>query len=400
MVQCDGASVRPSTSDLTFRLSNRRTGPSHAAPSSPRTAHDDFVVECANQGLPNSQGIRVELGVGSWGLGVRRIKFVTPMRALVPITLSIVTLLTACGRGSDPATAPQQDWFVDRSKETGLNFVHINGMSGKLYVSEVLAPGVALFDYDNDGDLDVFLVQGSRLLALGSGNDAPGSGSRLFRNDLTIANDGARTLRFTDVTSQSGIVTYGYGMGVAAGDFNNDGWVDLYLTKFDAANQLLRNDGNGTFTDVARASGTDHRSWSVSASFVDIDRDGWLDLYVTNYLRYSLASNPPCYNASGVVGYCTPDSFDGLADRLYRNQGDGTFADVSLSSGVAREQRPGLGVTAADFNRDGWADIYVANDGRENLLWVNRGNGAFEDGALLAGVALDRKSTRLNSSHR
>jgi hypothetical protein len=177
-------------------------------------------------------------------------------------------------------------------------------------------------------------------------------------------------------------------MGVATGDFDNDGWVDLYLTKFDAANQLLRNNGDGTFTDVAKASGTDHRSWSVSASFVDIDRDGWLDLYVTNYLRYSLASNPRCYNASGVPGYCTPDSFDGLTDRLYRNRGDGTFADVTVSSGVAREQRPGLGVTAADFNRDGWVDIYVANDGRENLLWLNRGNGTFEDGALLAGVAL------------
>ncbi len=132
-------------------------------------------------------------------------------------------------------------------------------------------------------------------------------------------------------------------MGVAAGDFDNDGWADLYLTKFDATNQLLRNNGNGTFTDVARASGTDHRSWSVSASFVDIDRDGWLDLYVTNYLRYSLASNPPCYNASGVVGYCTPDSFDGLADRLYRNKGNGTFADVSavVGGGARAAPRPG-----------------------------------------------------------
>jgi hypothetical protein len=249
---------------------------------------------------------------------------------------------------------------------------------------------VALFDYDNDGDLDVYLVQGRPLDPSAQGQRAHETdlSDRLFRNDPEERPDGTRRLHFTDVTPESRIEAHGYGMGVATGDFDNDGWVDLYLTKFDAANQLLRNNGDGTFTDVAKASGTDHRSWSVSASFVDIDRDGWLDLYVTNYLRYSLASNPRCYNASGVPGYCTPDSFDGLTDRLYRNRGDGTFADVTVSSGVAREQRPGLGVTAADFNRDGWVDIYVANDGRENLLWLNRGNGTFEDGALLAGVAL------------
>ena len=310
------------------------------------------------------------------------------MRAFVPTGLVIVTLFTGCGRTAEPVVPLQQDWFVDRAKEAGLDFVHVNGMSGKLYMSEVLAPGVALFDYDGDGDLDVYLVQGSGLLAPGSGPESSELSDRLFRNDLTIRPDGTRTLRFTDVTRESGIVTPGYGMGVAAGDFNNDGWVDLYLTKFDAPNQLLRNNGNGTFTDVSKASGTDHRSWSVSAAFVDINRDGWLDLYVTNYLRYSLEGNAPCYAASGALDYCTPDSYQPLSDRLYLNRRDGTFADVTVASGIAREFGPGLGVATADFNRDGWIDIYVANDGKENQLWLNKHDGTFENGALLAGVAL------------
>jgi hypothetical protein len=310
------------------------------------------------------------------------------MRTLVPITLIIVALCAGCGRDRGPVAASPRDWFVDRAADAGIHFVHVNGMSGKLYVPEILAPGVALFDYDNDGDLDVFLIQGSSLPAVDSGEDANGSGSRLFRNDLAVGTDGARTLRFTDVTEASGIVTPGYGMGVAAGDFNNDGWVDLYLTKFDAPNQLLRNNGNGTFTDVSKSSGTDQRSWSVSASFVDVNRDGWLDLYVGNYIRYSLENSTPCFGTSGAVDYCMPQAYQPLQDRLYINRGDGTFADASVRSGIAREYGPALGVSTADFNGDGWMDIYVANDGKENQLWINKHDGTFENQALLAGVAL------------
>jgi hypothetical protein len=261
-------------------------------------------------------------------------------------------------------------------------------MSGRLYMVEILAPGVALFDYDNDGDLDIYLVQGRPLapangrLAEAGGEGGPG-GDRLYRNDLANG-----VLRFTDVTAASGIESRGYGMGVAAGDFDNDGRTDLYLTKFDAPNQLLRNNGDGTFSDVATPSGTDHRSWSASAAFVDINRDGWLDLYVTNYLRYSLAEDAPCFSAAGARDYCTPDAFPALPDRLYLNRRDGTFVDISASSGIAREFGPGLGVSTADFDRDGWMDIYVANDGRENQLWRNRGDGTFENVALTAGVAL------------
>ena len=301
-------------------------------------------------------------------------------------------MLSGCGGSGDPAAPPQREWFIDQARETGIDFVHVNGMSGKLYMPEILAPGVALFDFDNDGDLDVYLVQGSGLPAQGSGADpgaeSPQFSDRLFRNDLTMGSDGRRKLRFTDVTTASGIRTPGYGMGVAAGDIDNDGWVDLYLTKFDAPNQLLRNNGNATFSDVSRSSGADHRSWSVSASFVDVNRDGWLDLYVGNYIRYSLESHTQCFGASGAVDYCMPVAYQPLQDRLYVNQGDGTFADASVKSGIAREYGPALGVSTGDFNGDGWIDIYVANDGKENQLWLNKRDGTFENAALLSGVAL------------
>jgi hypothetical protein len=288
-----------------------------------------------------------------------------------------------------PLRTPAADWFVDRAKETGLDFVHVNGMSGQFYMPEVIGSGVALVDYDQDGDLDVYVVQGQ---PLGPGAPASRGGTpladRLYRNDLRVDADGTRHLHFTDVTAQSGIDAHGYGMGVAVGDIDNDGYPDLYLTKFDAPNQLFHNNRNGTFTDISKKSGTDSRSWSVSASFVDIDRDGWLDLYVGHYLRYSLESNTRCTSPSGAPDYCTPDSYQPLPDRLYRNNHDGTFTDVSGRSQIARAFGPALGVSTADFNGDGWMDIYVANDGQENQLWINRHDGTFENRALLAGVAL------------
>jgi hypothetical protein len=304
--------------------------------------------------------------------------------------------LAACSSGTqgEPASPPASvtataDWFVDRARDTGLDFVHVNGMSGKLYMPEVLSPGVALFDFDSDGDLDVYLVQGQ---PLGPGAPASRKGTpltdRLYRNDLEMAPDGSRRLRFTDVTAQSGIAPHGYGMGVAVGDVDNDGHPDLYLTKFNAPNQLLRNNGDGSFTDISKASGTDTALWSVSASFVDIDRDGWLDLYVGNYLRYTLEGHTQCMGVSGAPDYCMPESYQPLPDRLYRNQRNGTFTDVSAPSQIARAFGPALGVSTADFNNDGWIDIYVANDGQENQLWVNRHDGTFQNTALLAGAAL------------
>jgi hypothetical protein len=316
----------------------------------------------------------------------------------------LLVVLSAACRGnpstttasSSPAPVRPADWFVEEAAQAGLDFSHRNGMSGRLYMVEIIGSGVALFDYDNDGDVDVYLVQGARGEALGgvrtAGEGATGTGQplndRLYRNDLRVNPDGTRTRRFTDVTAQSRIDARGYGMGVAAGDFDNDGWVDLYLTKFDAPNQLLRNNGDGTFSDVSMRSGTAHRSWSVSASFVDVNRDGWLDLYVGNYLRYSLQHTSPCVGASGAPDYCTPDAYQPLPARLYINRHDGTFVDATVNAGIAREFGPALGVATADFNGDGWIDIYVANDGKENLLWLNRRNGTFENVALLSGVAL------------
>jgi enediyne biosynthesis protein E4 len=314
-----------------------------------------------------------------------------------PFNLAVVALvaLSACSRGSQPdhhgpaAAAPAADWFVDGARESGLEFVHVNGMSGQFYMPEVLAPGVALFDYDGDGDLDVYLVQGQ---PLGPGAPASRAGTpltdRLFRNDLRVDATGTRQLRFTDVTTQSRIAPRGYGMGVAVGDVDNDGHPDLYLTKFNAPNQLFHNNGDGTFTDVSKSSGTDSAAWSVSAAFVDVDRDGWLDLFVGNYLRYTLEGHTRCVSPSGAPDYCTPDSYQPQPDRLYRNRGNGTFADVSAASQISRAFGPALGVSTADFDNDGWMDVYVANDGKENQLWVNQRNGTFANTALLAGVAL------------
>jgi hypothetical protein len=313
--------------------------------------------------------------------------------------LLVLGVLAGCGEGrqsrAGAGSAAEPEWFTDRAKETGLDFVHFNGMSGEFYMAEILAPGVALFDYDNDGDLDVYVVQGAMLGAGKTVRDAlfppPRSmmplGGRLYRNDLEVHADGTRTLRFTDVTEASGINARGYGMGVATGDFNNDGCVDLYLTNF-GTNQMFRNNCDGTFTDVSTDSRTDQSGWSVSAAFVDYDADGWLDLYVGSYLRYSTGANTKCFSSSGALDYCTPKSYQPLPGRLYRNQHDGTFKDVSAASGLAREFGPALGVTTADFNGDGWLDIYVANDGRENQLWINQRNGTFTNTALVAGAAL------------
>ena len=225
--------------------------------------------------------------------------------------------------GGDSRTPRGTDeWFVDVAAQAGLNVVHRNGMSGQYYQPEIMTPGVGLFDYDGDGDLDAYLSQGGSLEQNESDgaetHRAPGQ-DRLYRNDLTVSEDGSQSVRFTDVTAMSGIKTRGYGTGVTTGDIDNDGDIDLYATGL-GRNQMFRNNNDGTFTDITVESGTDDPdSWSVSAAFLDFDRDGWLDLFVGNYLNFNMATHIACVGISGLADYCRPSAYRPQLSRLYRN---------------------------------------------------------------------------------
>jgi hypothetical protein len=266
---------------------------------------------------------------------------------------------------------------VDVTARAGIDFVHSSGASAEKYMVETFGSGVAWIDYDNDGFPDLFFVNG-----------APGSANVLYHNNR----DGT----FTDVTRRAGVAGDGagkpaYKTGVAAGDYDNDGDLDLYVTAF-GPNVLYRNNGNGTFTDVTSAAGVagGPAEWSTSTGFFDFDRDGDLDLYVVNYLDFRLDDNPYCgLRKEGYRMYCHPTMFDGVADRLFRNDGNGTFSDVSKQAGIANPSGKGLGVTFCDFDRDNDTDIYVANDMVRNFLYRNNGDGTFRDVAYSAGVGFD-----------
>jgi hypothetical protein len=292
--------------------------------------------------------------------------------------------------GGDPCV--EGPALVDVAPESGLDFAHWNGMTGAHYLPEVTGSGVALLDYDRDGDLDVYLVQGNLLDPRETAADAltapPGElplGDRLFRNDSTGGPAGA--LRFTDVTAAAGIAATGYGMGAAVGDVDNDGWPDLYVTNL-GPNQLWRNRGDGTFRDATAEAGVGVPGWSVPAVFLDFDRDGWLDLYVGDYVDFNLGSHRQCHTATGAPDYCGPLSYRPVADHLFRNRGDGRFADVTRSAGLADAAGNALGAVAADLDGDGWLDLYVANDQMANFLWRNQGDGRFVEEALYAGAAV------------
>jgi hypothetical protein len=304
-------------------------------------------------------------------------------------TLWVTSLLAfAAWAGTTDVTVSGQSGplYVDVTAQAGLDFVHVNGATGELLLPEVIGAGGALFDFDNDGDLDLFAIQGAALRP--GSKDAAVPRSRLYRNDLSA--EGRPRFRLTDVTERSGIVATGYGMGAATGDFDNDGWIDLYVTNL-GSNQLFRNNGNSTFTDVTALAGADDPRWSTSATFFDYDRDGWLDLLVANYVNFRVDMKRGCFSAGSARDYCNPAVYDPAPDRLFRNNKDGTFSDVTARSGIGRASGRGLGVLASDFNRDGWTDLYVANDGDANHLWINQsGSGVFKDDALLAGVAVNR----------
>ncbi len=279
--------------------------------------------------------------------------------------------------------------FREAASETGLNFNHFTGATGEFYMPEIMGAGAALFDYDNDGDLDVYLIQGAMLDEKKKPSEAKfpppkdwKPGNRLFRNELIPSGK----LRFTDLTEKAGVGHASYGMGAATGDYDNDGDVDLYVTNF-GSNVLYRNNGNGTLTDVTREAGVDDPRWSSSAAFVDYDRDGDLDLFVCNYIDFTIKGNKRCFAPTGEPDYCSPASYRPTPDRLFRNDGNGKFLDVTQTSGIGSAFGPGLGVTCADFNGDGLVDIYVANDGAANLLWINKNDGKFEENGLMSGAA-------------
>jgi hypothetical protein len=270
--------------------------------------------------------------------------------------------------------AAEAPWFADITEQVGLNFVHDAGPLGKYFMPESVGSGAAFLDFDNDGRLDIYLLQ----------NAGPHSSSknRLFHQEA----DG----RFTDVSAGSGLDVAGYGMGVAVGDVNNDGWPDVLITEYGRI-RLFLNNRNGTFTDVTPAAGLDNPFWGTSACFVDYDRDGWLDLVVVNYVDYM--ESRPCANSAGHREYCGPSSFTGRVTKLFHNLGPVggavRFEDVTVKSGLGRLTGPGLGVFCADFNGDGWPDILVANDGRPNHLWINQRDGTFKEEAVARGIALN-----------
>ena len=307
-------------------------------------------------------------------------------------TVTVQAAVPSAGGASDTGEV----WFVDIAEISGLDFVHTTGATGQYYFPEIAGSGCGLFDYDGDGDLDVYAVQA---FSLGEWSNADGANAdvlqraegrnRLYRNDLEVGPDGVVTQRFVDVTDESGLGDRGYGMGLAVGDYDNDGDLDLYVTNF-GPNTLYRNNGDGTFTDVSSMAIPSEDRWSTSAAFLDYNRDGYLDLFVTNYVNFSRLENKICFSPGGRRDYCGPQSFDPVSDRLFVNNGDPGapgFRDATVESGINLAFGSGLGVVCADFNRDGWPDIYVANDGNANQLWLNQGDGTFENVALLAGAA-------------
>ena len=316
-----------------------------------------------------------------------------PWRWLL-LTTCVAALTWNCGGGSATPAAdttgreplsPEPAGpavFEESAAVTGLDFVHRNGAAGEHFLPEIMGAGAALFDYDGDGDLDVFLVQGGPVFGDG-GSDRSSYRDRLFRNELTESGQ----LRFTDVTETAKLRSHGIGMGVAGGDADGDGWVDLYVTNV-GSNVLWRNRGDGRFEDATSKAAVDDPGWSVPALFFDPDGDGDLDLFVGNYLDFNRGTHTVCGATVGGPDYCSPRSFTPQPDRFFRNLGKGRFEEATEQAGLAGTAAYTLGAAALDADGDRRLDLYVANDWTPNHLWLNRGS-RFEDGAPIAGVAVN-----------
>ena len=287
--------------------------------------------------------------------------------------------------------APAPFWEV--RTPPGLNFTLRNSPTSQKYLIETMPGGVALLDYNNDGLLDIFLVNGGRVTSPMHTPENFDRGNPLYWNRLYRQNkDGT----FTDVTMEAGLAKAGdgnYGMGVAIGDYDNDGYPDIYVTNY-GKNTLYHNNGNGTFTDVTEKAGVAGGGWSVSAGFFDYDNDGKLDLFVTRYMEWDTKRSKTCGGEWHT--YCPPEEFPATTSILYHNRGDGTFEDVSQRSGIAAKKGRGLGVAFADYDDDGFTDIFVANDGMQQFLFHNNGNGTFTEVGMAAGAALSEDGRRLS----
>ena len=276
--------------------------------------------------------------------------------------------------------------FVDATKAAGIAFAHKNSATSNKYLIETMGGGVALLDYDNDGRLDVFLTNGAKIDDPMPDGRLPDKSDPVYWNRLYQQTSSGTFVDVTEKAGLSGALQNAYGMGIAVGDYDNDGFEDVYVTNY-GGNTLYRNNGDGTFKDVTERAGVRAGGWSTSAGFFDYDNDGKLDLFVARYVDWSFSKNRYCgEKKEGYRAYCHPDNFEPVTNILYHNQGDGTFADVSSKSRLDASSGKGLGVALADYDDDGFVDVYVANDSVQSFLFHNNGNGTFEEVGLLAGV--------------